>query len=112
MVVRSGRFGRFIACSGYPECKTTLKIVKSTGAKCPECGADIIEKRTKKKKVFYGCSRYPECQFATNRRPLPKPCPKCGKLLLPYGKTKGKCASCGTVTAVEGEATNAEGESE
>jgi len=112
MIVRSGRFGRFIACSGYPECKTTLKIVKSTGAHCPECGADIIEKRTKKKKTFYGCSRYPECQFATNRRPLAKPCPKCGKLLLPYGKTKGKCATCGAIAVLEGDATSGEGDSE
>jgi len=112
MIVRSGRFGRFIACSGYPECKTTLKIVKSTGAKCPECGADIIEKRTKKKKTFYGCSRYPECQFATNRKPLTKPCPKCGKLLLPYGKTKGKCAVCGAITVVEGEPSTSEGSSD
>lgn len=112
MIVRSGRFGRFIACSGYPECKTTLKIVKSTGAHCPDCGADIIEKRTKKKKTFYGCSRYPECQFATNRKPLAKPCPKCGKLLLPYGKTKGKCASCGAIAVLEGEAASAEGDSD
>ncbi|NLE94529.1 MAG: type I DNA topoisomerase [Dehalococcoidia bacterium] len=103
MVVRSGRFGRFIACSGYPECKTTQKIVKSTGAKCPECGADIIEKRTKKAKTFYGCSRYPQCQFATSRRPLTKPCAKCGKLLLPYGRTKGKCVACGAITPLENE---------
>ncbi len=101
MVVRSGRFGRFIACSGYPECKTTQKIVKSTGAHCPLCGADIIVKRSKKAKTFYGCSRYPECQFATNRKPLPAPCPACGKLLLPYGKGKAKCESCGAVTQIE-----------
>jgi len=112
MVVRSGRFGRFIACSGYPECKTTQKIVKATGAKCPECGADIVQKRSKKAKTFYGCSRYPECQFATNRRPVPKPCPKCGKLLLPYGKSKAKCAGCGAVTALEAEISNPEGENE
>jgi DNA topoisomerase-1 len=101
MVVRSGRFGRFIACSGYPECKTTQKIVKSTGAHCPLCGADIIEKRSKKAKTFYGCSRYPECQFATNRKPLAAPCPACGKLLLPYGNGKAKCESCGAVTQIE-----------
>ncbi len=109
MVVRSGRFGRFLACSGYPECKTTQRIVKSTGAKCPECGADIIEKRSKKAKTFYGCSRYPECQFAVNRRPLATPCPKCGKLLLPYGKNKGKCAVCGAVATLQGEAGDAAG---
>ena len=112
MVVRSGRFGRFLACSGYPECKTTQKLVKTTGAKCPECGADIIEKRSKKAKTFYGCSRYPECQFATNRKPLTKPCPSCGKLLLPYGRNKGKCAKCGAVTILEDEAPTGEGDSE
>ena len=103
MVVRSGRFGRFLACSGYPECKTTQKLVKPTGAKCPQCGADIVVKRSKKAKTFYGCSRYPECQFATNRRPVAKPCPACGKLLLPYGKGKAKCDSCGAVVTLEGE---------
>ncbi len=100
MVVRSGRFGRFLACSGYPECRTTQRIVKPTGAHCPECGADIVEKRSKKAKTFFGCSRYPECQFATNRRPLPTPCPECGKVLLPHGRGKGKCASCDAVTAL------------
>jgi len=107
MVIRSGRFGRFLACSGYPECKTTQKIIKPTGAKCPECGADIIEKRSKKGKRFYGCSRYPECQFATNRRPLEKPCPKCGKLLLPWGRTKGKCVACGAISALDETAASA-----
>ncbi len=101
MVVRSGRFGRFLACSGYPECRTTQRIVKPTGAYCPECGADIIVKRSKKAKTFYGCSKYPECQFATNRKPLAVVCPKCGKLMLPYGRNKGKCAVCGAVSAIE-----------
>ena len=100
MVVKTGRFGKFLACTGYPECKTTRKHVKPTGAKCPECGADVVEKVTKKKKVFYGCSRYPECTFATNKRPLSSPCPACGKAMVQQGKGKAKCVSCGVVTTL------------
>ena len=103
MVIRSGRFGRFIACTGYPECKTTKKIVQSTGAKCPKCGGDVVVKRSKKGKTFYSCSNYPDCDFATNRRPYAAPCPKCGKLLAPYSRGKAKCVSCGAVVPVDAE---------
>ncbi len=106
MVIRSGRFGRFIACSGYPECKTTQKIVKPTGAQCPECGADVVVKRSKKAKTFYGCSAYPGCQFATNLRPVQKTCPQCGKMMVAYGKTKGKCVACGAVASLEEDGTD------
>ena len=105
MVIKTGRFGKFLACTGYPECKTTKKYVKSTGTKCPECGADVIEKVTKKRKIFYGCSRYPECTFATSRRPLPTPCPKCGKMMVQYGKGSAKCIACGAI--VKGEKSEA-----
>ena len=101
MVVKTGRFGKFLACTGYPECKTTRKYVKTTGAKCPECGADVIEKVTKKKKVFYGCSRYPECTFATNTLPLSTQCPSCGKLMVQQGRNKAKCLGCGAVMPLE-----------
>ncbi len=104
MVVRTGRFGRFVACSGYPECKTTKKLAVSTGAHCPECGADIVVKRSKKGKTFYGCGRYPDCTFAMPRKPVASPCPKCGKVQVPYGKTKAKCLSCGAVTLLPSEA--------
>lgn len=77
MVIKTGRFGRFAACSKYPECKFTKAL--STGVKCPRpgCGGDLTEKRTKKGKVFFACSRYPECDHALWDRPLPKPCPQC-----------------------------------
>jgi len=110
MVVRTGRFGRFVACSGYPECKTTKKLSVSTGAHCPECGADIVVKRSKKGKTFYGCSRYPACTFAMPRKPVATPCPKCGKVQVPYGKSKTKCLSCGAVTLVASAAASAEDE--
>ncbi len=77
MVIKSGRFGRFVACSKYPECKYTKAL--STGVKCPQpgCGGDLAEKRTKKGKVFFACSRYPQCNYALWNRPLPRPCPEC-----------------------------------
>ncbi len=77
MVIKSGRFGRFVACSKYPECKYTKAL--STGVKCPQpgCGGNLAEKRTKKGKVFFACSRYPQCNYALWNRPLPRPCPEC-----------------------------------
>lgn len=77
MVIKRGRFGKFLACSRYPECKHTRAV--STGVKCPQpgCEGDLVEKRTKKGKVFFACSRYPQCTFALWDRPIPKPCPQC-----------------------------------
>ncbi|RJQ15000.1 MAG: type I DNA topoisomerase [Nitrospiraceae bacterium] len=86
MVIKSGRFGRFIACSKYPECKTTKAI--GTGVKCPEDGGEIVERRTKKGKVFFSCGNYPKCKFATWYKPVDKPCPKCGASILIEKKTK------------------------
>ena len=82
MVYKMGRFGEFIACSGYPECKNTRPIVKSTGVKCPECGKEIVERRSKRGKIFYGCSGFPTCKVSFWYRPVNKTCPKCGSLLL------------------------------
>ena len=76
MVLKSGRFGKFLACSRYPECKTTKPL--STGVKCPDDGGDIVERRTKKGRSFWSCSNYPKCRFATWNRPVPKKCPNCG----------------------------------
>jgi DNA topoisomerase-1 len=75
MVIKSGRFGKFLACSKYPECKSTKSI--SIGVKCPHDGGDIVEKRSKKGKSFYSCSNYPQCKYATWYRPVPKKCPNC-----------------------------------
>lgn len=80
MVMKSGRFGRFLACSKYPECKATKAV--STGITCPEDGGDIVERRTKKGKLFYSCNNYPKCRFATWYRPLNKTCPDCGSSIL------------------------------
>ncbi|WP_322175215.1 type I DNA topoisomerase [Acutalibacter caecimuris] len=95
MVVKHGRFGKFIACSGYPECQNIKKIVKTTGAECPKCGGNIIERKSKKGRVFYGCDRYPDCNFVSWDPPSKEKCPVCGKVLM-QKKTKDKRLYCVT----------------
>jgi len=94
MVIRVGRFGKFLACSGYPECKTTMPFLVKTGVPCPQCGGELVRRIGKHKKVFYGCSNYPKCQFITNSKPIPQPCPQCGKLLVAYKEDEAKCVAC------------------
>ena len=96
MVIKSGRFGRFLSCSGFPECKTSRPLLTRVGVECPECGNDLVERRARRKggKTFFGCSNYPNCTFAVNRRPLPQPCPECGGLLVSSGRTNAQCNSC------------------
>ncbi len=87
MVVKHGRFGKFIACSGFPDCTNIVKIVNKIGVPCPKCGGDIIVRKTKKGREFYGCSNYPNCNFASWNEPVNEKCPQCGALLF---KKKGK----------------------
>jgi DNA topoisomerase-1 len=94
MVVKFGRYGKFLACSGYPECKTTKPFLVKIGVKCPQCGGELVERKSKKKRTFYGCSNYPECKFIINTRPLPQPCPQCGGLLTAYRRNLAKCTKC------------------
>jgi DNA topoisomerase-1 len=95
MVVKVGRFGRFIACSGYPECKYTRSLQAKTGVKCPKCEqGDLLQRVSKKNRTFYGCSNYPRCDFAMNMKPLPDPCPRCGSLVTVYRDKWGKCTKC------------------
>ena len=91
MVVKVGRFGKFLACPGYPECKNTKPLVFKTSAKCPDCGGDVIEKKTKRGTSFYGCSNYPQCNFMTWDMPSDEVCPKCGKSLF---RKKGNVLYC------------------
>ncbi|MCR5208304.1 MAG: topoisomerase DNA-binding C4 zinc finger domain-containing protein, partial [Eubacterium sp.] len=91
MVIKTGRFGKFLACPGYPECKNTKPLVHKTEAKCPECGGDIVEKKTKKGTSFFGCSNYPNCNFMTWDFPSDDVCPKCGKSLF---RRKGNVLYC------------------
>ncbi|MDD4859349.1 MAG: type I DNA topoisomerase [Dehalococcoidales bacterium] len=94
LAIKMGRFGKFLACTGYPDCKFTKPFSLKTGVKCPLCGGDIIGRMSKKKRLFYGCSNYPNCHFVSNTKPLPQPCPECGGLLVQWGK-QAKCIKCG-----------------
>jgi DNA topoisomerase-1 len=95
MVIKVGRFGKFLACSGYPDCKTTMPYIVKTGVSCPQCGGELVQRISKKKKkVFYGCSKFPKCQFTVNRRPIAQPCPACGNLLVRYRGDWAKCVAC------------------
>ncbi|MBE6823850.1 MAG: type I DNA topoisomerase [Ruminococcaceae bacterium] len=90
MVVKVGRYGKFIACPGYPECKNVKKYVEEAGTTCPKCGGNVIIKHTKKGKAFYGCSNYPKCDFVSWYEPVDEKCPQCGDILF---KKKGKKAT-------------------
>jgi DNA topoisomerase-1 len=95
LLVKTGRFGKFLACSGYPDCKFTKSFQIKTGVKCPKCGTgDLLQRMSKKKRVFYGCSNYPNCDFAINLKPLAEPCPKCGSLMTVYKEKGAKCTKC------------------
>ncbi|MFC1663855.1 type I DNA topoisomerase [Patescibacteria group bacterium] len=95
LLIRLGKFGRFYACSAFPKCKYTESLEKNTlGIKCPKCKkSDLVEKRTKTKKLFYGCSAFPKCDFALWDRPTGKKCPKCDSLLIKTKKGKIKCSN-------------------
>jgi len=96
LVLRNGRFGKFIACSNYPECRYTRPLVVKTGATCPKCKqGQVVERRSKKGRTFYGCERYPECDFVVWQRPIPAPCPDCGGLVTQSGKDRARCTVCG-----------------
>ncbi|MBQ8228389.1 MAG: type I DNA topoisomerase [Clostridia bacterium] len=91
MVIKTGRFGRFLACPGYPECKNAKPLVTKTNAKCPKCGAEVIEKKSKKGYTFFGCDSWPNCDFMTWDKPTDDNCPNCGKSLF---KRKGGLLVC------------------
>ena len=95
LVIRNGRFGEFVACSNYPKCKYIKQEEREVNVvcKCPKCSSDIVEKRTRRGKIFYGCSNYPKCDFAVWNKPIDRKCPECGNILTEKGK-KIVCSSC------------------
>ena len=101
MVIRGGRNGRFIACTGFPECKNTKSL--TIGVACPECKVGELAERKSKRGVFFGCSNYPDCNFAVNTKPLNESCPLCSGILLPSGRDNARCSSkeCGFRGAIE-----------
>ena len=94
MVIKWGRYGKFLSCSGYPECKNSKPFLVKTGVKCPKCGGEVVQKQSKKKRFFYGCANYPDCDFITSYKPISQPCPECGGLLVMRGKKRAKCLKC------------------
>ncbi|WJQ79404.1 type I DNA topoisomerase [Brevibacillus brevis] len=89
MVYKLGRFGKFLACSGFPDCRNTKPIVKEIGVKCPQCETgEIIERKSKKSRIFYGCNQYPECDFVSWDKPIARPCPKCSSMLVEKKRKK------------------------
>ncbi|MDY4412844.1 MAG: type I DNA topoisomerase [Ruminococcus sp.] len=90
MVIKYGPYGKFIACSGFPECKNTRKIIQETKGNCPLCGKKILVKKSKKGRSFYGCEGFPECNFMTWNEPVEEKCPQCGSSLFRKGKKNGK----------------------
>jgi DNA topoisomerase-1 len=94
LAIKTGRYGKFLACSGYPKCKYTKPFQVKVGVSCPQCGGELVERINKKKRIFYSCSNYPECQFITNFRPLPQSCPNCGGLLTLFKGKWTKCIKC------------------
>lgn len=95
MVIKMGRYGKFYACSRFPNCRNTKAIVKDTGVTCPKCGkGTVVERKSKKNRTFYGCSRYPDCDFLSWDRPIGRDCPKCGHFLVEKRVKGGKQVVC------------------
>jgi DNA topoisomerase-1 len=94
LVIRWGRFGKFISCSNFPDCRYTEPWLEKIGVKCPEDGGDVVLRKTRKNRVFYGCSNYPTCQFTSWKRPIQTPCPKCGGLMVIANKREVQCTKC------------------
>jgi DNA topoisomerase-1 len=95
LVYREGRYGRFIGCSDFPSCRHTEQIVKKLGIACPNDGGEIIERKTRKGRIFYGCANYPECDWTNWKRPIATPCEVCGGLMVAVKKGLAECTVCG-----------------
>ncbi len=94
LVIRWGRYGKFISCSDFPNCRHTEPWLQKIGVTCPQDGGDIVERKTRKGRVFYGCANYPNCQFTSWKRPIATPCPKCGGMLVIANKRDVQCLNC------------------
>lgn len=99
MVIKMGRYGKFLACPGFPECRNTKALVEKIGVKCPECGeGEIVVKRSKKGRIFYGCDQYPKCEFVSWNKPIDEKCPKCGSILTEMKSRNKKTIKCSNST--------------
>ena len=94
LVIRYGRFGKFISCSNFPTCRYTEPWLEKIGVRCPKDGGELVERKTRKGRTFFGCENYPNCDFTSWKRPLMQPCPKCGGLLVVASKREAQCTNC------------------
>ncbi len=94
MVLKFGRYGKFEACSNFPECRNAKPHLVKLGIPCPADGGELVERRTKKGRVFFGCANYPECEWSSWKRPLPQPCPNCGEMLVQKNRNWAQCLNC------------------
>jgi DNA topoisomerase-1 len=94
LVIRYGRYGKFISCSGFPECRYTEPWLEKIGITCPQDGGDLVQRKTRKGRTFFGCHNYPECEFTSWKRPIEQPCPKCQGLLVISNKREVQCIKC------------------
>src|SRR6266536_625378 len=94
LVIRYGRFGKFISCSNFPTCRYTEPWLEKIGVRCPKDGGELVERKTRKGRTFYGCENYPNCDFTSWKRPIKVPCPKCGGLLVIANKREAQCTNC------------------
>lgn len=96
LVIRNGRFGKFISCSGFPACRHTEQIIEKINVPCPKCGKDLIVRHSRNGRTFYGCSGYPDCDFTSWKRPIATKCPSCGGMLVEKSQSKVQCFDCST----------------
>lgn len=94
MVIKHGRFGKFMACPKFPDCKNAKPLLESIGVECPKCDGEIVVRRSKKRRVFYGCSNYPDCDFVSNYKPVNKKCPDCNNIILEVNSKKQQKLVC------------------
>jgi DNA topoisomerase-1 len=101
LVIRYGRFGKFISCANFPTCRYTEPWLEKIGVICPKDGGEMVERKTRRGRTFYGCLNYPNCDFTTWKRPLARPCPKCNGLLVIANKREAQCANCSETFSLE-----------
>ena len=101
LVYSFGRYGKFISCSDFPTCRHTEPWLDKIGIACPDDGGDLIKRKTRKNRVFYGCANYPECEFTSWKRPIPEPCPNCKGLLVVKNKRQAQCIKCEEIFALD-----------
>jgi DNA topoisomerase-1 len=94
LVIRWGRYGKFISCSNFPDCRHTEAWLEKIGVICPKDSGEIVERKTRKGRMFYGCANYPACDFTSWKKPLSTPCPECGGMLVVADKRNAQCLNC------------------